>query len=47
MTSQQQKNYADLQRTTDHAACAIALLIIREMTELTAIEQARMYRNNG
>ncbi|EDN70764.1 conserved hypothetical protein [Beggiatoa sp. PS] len=40
MTSQQQRNYADLQRATDHAACAIALLVIREMTDLTAIEQA-------
>ncbi|HIE00928.1 MAG TPA: hypothetical protein EYP59_11680 [Thiotrichaceae bacterium] len=42
MTSQQQRNYAYLQRATDHAACAIALLVIREMTELTAIEQARI-----
>jgi len=42
MTNQQQKNYADLQRATDHASCAIALLVIREMTVLTAIEQARI-----
>jgi len=42
MTSQQKKNYADLNRATDHAACAIALLLIKELTELTAIEQARI-----
>jgi hypothetical protein len=42
MTSQQKRNYADLNRATDHAACAIALLLIKEMTELTAIEQARI-----
>jgi tRNA U34 5-carboxymethylaminomethyl modifying enzyme MnmG/GidA len=42
MTSQQKRNYADLNRATDHAACAIALLLIRELTELTAIEQARI-----
>ncbi|MDM8519458.1 hypothetical protein QUF64_05370 [Anaerolineales bacterium HSG6] len=32
--------YADLIRATDHAACGLALLLIRELTDYTAIEQA-------
>jgi hypothetical protein len=32
--------YADLVRATDNAACGLALLLIRELTDYTAIEQA-------
>ena len=32
--------YGDLKRATDNAACAIALLLVRELTNFTAIEQA-------
>jgi len=38
MTSQQKRNYADLNRATDHAACAIALLLIRELTFIVIVE---------
>jgi hypothetical protein len=31
---------ADMKRATDNAACAIALLLVEELTEFTAIEQA-------
>jgi hypothetical protein len=34
------RSYADLRRATDNAACAIALLLIRELTSLTGIAQA-------
>ena len=34
------KSYADLGRATEFAACAIALLLIRDTTEFTAIEQS-------
>lgn len=40
VTDELRRAYADLVRATDNAACAIALLIIREITEMTAVEQA-------
>ena len=40
VTDELRRAYADLVRATDNAACAIALLIIREITDMTAIEQA-------
>ncbi len=40
VTSELLKAYRDLVRATDNAACAIALLLVRELTEFTAIEQA-------
>lgn len=35
-----ERAYGDLNKATEHAACAIALLLIRELTEFTAIEQS-------
>lgn len=35
-----EKSYRDLKRAVDHASCAIALLLIRELTEYTADSQA-------
>jgi len=32
--------YADLRKATEHAACAVALLLVRELTEFTAFEQS-------
>lgn len=34
------KQYGDLVKATDHAACAIALLLLRELTDYTGIEQS-------
>lgn len=41
-TEQLMRSYADLRRATDNAACAIALLLIRELTSYTAIEQSNI-----
>jgi len=41
VTDQLVKCYADLRRSTDNAACAIALLLLEELTEFTGVEQAR------
>lgn len=38
--SQMRKAYADLRKATEHAACAIGLLLVRELTDYTAVEQA-------
>ena len=38
--SQMRKAYADLKKATEFAGCAIGLLLVRELTELTAVEQA-------
>jgi len=40
VTNQLIRAYAELRRATDYAACAIALLLIRELTEFTGIEQS-------
>jgi hypothetical protein len=40
VSNQLRKNYADLQRATDHAACAVALLLVRELTDYNGVEQA-------
>jgi len=40
VTNELRRNYGDLQRATDFAACAIALLLVPELTGLTAIRQA-------
>ena len=40
VTTQLMKSYADLVQATEFGACTIALLLIRELTEYTAIEQA-------
>ncbi len=40
VTERMRAAYKDIIRATDNAACAIALLVIREVTEFTAIEQA-------
>jgi hypothetical protein len=40
VTEELRRAYADLVRTTENGACAIALLIVREITKFTAIEQA-------
>jgi hypothetical protein len=40
VTPQMKKAYANLIDATEHASCAIAMLIIREFTELTVVEQA-------
>lgn len=40
VTESLRRQYDDLRRATDHAACAIALLLVRELTEFKAIEQA-------
>lgn len=34
------KQYGDLVKATDYAACTIALLIVRELTQYTGIEQS-------
>jgi hypothetical protein len=39
-TEQLLRAYRDPIRLADHAACAIALLLVRELTEFTAIEQS-------
>jgi len=38
--SQTRAAHRDLRKATDPAACAIALLLVRELTDYTAIEQA-------
>jgi len=40
VTDELRRAYADLVRATENAACAIALLLVREITDFTAIEQA-------
>lgn len=40
VTEQMRKSYGDLLRATDNAACAIALLLVRELTPYTGIEQS-------
>lgn len=40
VTPQLLRAYADLTKTTEVAACALALLLVRELTDFTAIEQA-------
>jgi hypothetical protein len=41
-TSRKLNDYALTTRTIDDAACAIALLLVRELTEYTAISKARI-----
>jgi hypothetical protein len=41
-TSRKLNDYAPTTRTIDDAACAIALLLVRELTEYTAISKARI-----
>ncbi|EDN65532.1 hypothetical protein BGP_4946 [Beggiatoa sp. PS] len=41
-TSRKLNDYALTTRTIDDAACAIALLLIRELTEYTAVSKARI-----
>jgi hypothetical protein len=41
-TSRKLNDYAPTTRTIDDAACAIALLLIRELTEYTAVSKARV-----
>ena len=38
--AQMKRAYADLTKATEYAACTIALLLVRELTDLTAVEQA-------
>ena len=40
VTPQLLRNYTDINKKVDFAACSIALLLVRELTECTAIEQA-------
>jgi hypothetical protein len=40
VTKETKSAYADMVRTTEYAACSIALLTVRETTDYTAIEQA-------
>lgn len=40
MTDDLSRSYVDQNKTTDFAACGIALLLVRETTEFTAIEQS-------
>jgi len=40
ITDQILRSYRDTKRVTDFAACTIALLLVRELTEFTAIEQS-------
>ena len=40
VTDELRRAYADLVKATENAACTIALLIVREITDFTAIEQA-------
>lgn len=42
VTEQILRSYCDEKKTTDFGACAIALLLIRELTEFTAIEQSNV-----
>jgi len=40
VTKQMLRNYSDLSQAAEHAACAIAFLLIRELTDYVTIEQA-------
>jgi len=40
VTDELRRAYADLVKATENAACGMALLIVREITDFTAIEQA-------
>jgi hypothetical protein len=40
ITDELRRAYADLVSATENAACAMALLIVRETTDFTAVEQA-------
>lgn len=40
VTEQLRRSYKDLKKATDFAACTIALLLVRELTECSAVEQA-------
>ncbi len=40
VTGQLLRAYRETTRSTDYAACAIALILVREVTEFTAIEQS-------
>ncbi len=40
VTEHLRRSYRDQNKTTDFAACAIALLLVRELTEYQAIEQS-------
>jgi hypothetical protein len=40
VTEELKRSYRDLVQATNHAACTIALLLVRELTEFTTIEQA-------
>ena len=40
ITEQLLRAYREITRSTDFAACAIALILVRELTEFTAIEQS-------
>ena len=40
VTEQMLRSYGDMQKTTEHAACAIALSLVYHLTEFTAIEQS-------
>jgi hypothetical protein len=40
ITEQLLRSYNEMNRATDFAACAIALIIVRGLTEFTSIEQA-------
>jgi len=42
VTEQILRAYRDERKTTDFGACAIALLLIRELTEFTSIEQSNV-----
>jgi hypothetical protein len=41
VTDQMRRAHFDLQRATEYGACGVALLLAREVTGLTAIEQSR------
>lgn len=40
VTSLMKRQYGDLRRATDHAACAIALLLLRETSNYIGVEQS-------
>lgn len=40
VNSQMRRVYGDPNKATEHAACAIALLLVRELTDFTGFEQA-------
>jgi hypothetical protein len=40
VNNQMRKAYGDLRKATEYAACAVALLLVRELTDFTAVEQA-------